>query len=80
MSAFGKNDFELAYVAACTALEITTSICRELAELTRSVAELVEAVKAMRDAEPNQRVFAALDLLRARRTDERKAAEASDPH
>ena len=66
MSAFESRDFELAYLAAFMAipqLDPGFDMAKRLAELTRTPGEMLDAVKAMRDAPIHKRVFAALDLL-----------------
>ena len=70
MSAFETRDFELAYLAAFMAipqLDPGFDMAKQLAALTRTPGEMLDAVKAMRDAPVHKRVFAALDLLNAYR-------------
>ena len=47
-SAFGRREFELAYLAAFAAIGVTASdMARELAELTHTPNDLVDACRAM---------------------------------
>jgi hypothetical protein len=65
LSPWSPESFQLAYMSAFTALGITPgeAIAKRLAELTETIAELLSAVRAMRDAPEHGRVFAAIDTL-----------------
>lgn len=71
-TAFEPADFKLAYLAAFEALRLNVGLetAEELSRLTTSPADLVDTVKALRDAPEYGRVFAALELLRDRRRSE----------
>ena len=68
--AFEAIDFELAYLAAFAAIpniDPGFDMAKKLAEQTRTAGEMIDAVRAMRDAPIHKRVFAALDVLEAAR-------------
>ena len=70
MSAFETRDFELAYLAAFACIpnfDPGFDMAKELAGLTRTAGEMIDAVRAMANAPMHKRVFAALDVLRAAR-------------
>jgi hypothetical protein len=67
---FCTESYELAYLAAFVALGITpgADAAKAMAAITHTPAEVYGAVSAMRHAREGQRVFAALDALRAHRS------------
>ncbi len=68
--------FQVWYLGAFSALGIQNApISRELADLTRSIDEATAACAIMGAARSGDRVWPALEFLRARRKDEEKRLE-----
>ena len=67
-TAFGRDDFVLAYMAAFVAMGIAPGerMAKELADITHGASDCLMAVREMARAPEGGRVFAALDLLRPR--------------